>query len=585
MSSKLHIADNFSFPLEFITQTQAILAIKRIGKSYTASVQAEELLKAGQQIVAIDVTGAWWGLRSNATGDGPGFPIVIFGGDHGDIPLEETAGEVIADAIVTERFSAIIDLSLLRKRQAQRFLADFFETIYRRNREAMHLFMDEADFYAPQKPFGDEARTLGAVNDIVRRGGIRGIGCTLITQRASVLNKDVLTQAGIVTALRVSHPRDIKAILEWIDVHATREDAAEMLRTLPSLPKGDAWVWSPGWPTEKGIHERIHIRQRVTFDSGATPKAGHIVKQPKVKAEVDLTRLGEQIASTVQRQRDNDPTELKRRIAVLKKQLEEKPSADSVDIKQQIDIAVADVSRNWHEQWQNRNASLATIAESLRSAIDGIAHVIESLAKESGSPQPIIATAVNQQKPRTFYLNREHELPRQRRSLHSSDNGSAELTRPQLKLIEALAEAESIGRNEISRSWLAFIAGVSPTSSAFVNNLSRLSSLGYVRYPRQGLVEFTEKGKTASPSIDRPLTADELFARIIRLVSRPQSVLLEVLRSNYPRTLSRDNLADLADVSDKSSAFVNNLSALSSRELVEYPERGLVKLRDWVVLR
>jgi hypothetical protein len=58
---KLHIGKNFSLPLDFVTQSQAILAKKRVGKSYTASVQAEELLKAGQQICVIDPTGAWWG--------------------------------------------------------------------------------------------------------------------------------------------------------------------------------------------------------------------------------------------------------------------------------------------------------------------------------------------------------------------------------------------------------------------------------------------------------------------------------------------------------------------------------------------
>jgi DNA helicase HerA-like ATPase len=57
---KLNISDDLKLPLDFVTQTQAILAKKRVGKTYTAKVQAEELLKANQQIVAIDPTGAWW---------------------------------------------------------------------------------------------------------------------------------------------------------------------------------------------------------------------------------------------------------------------------------------------------------------------------------------------------------------------------------------------------------------------------------------------------------------------------------------------------------------------------------------------
>lgn len=58
----LHIGkDGFSLPIELVTSTQAIPAWKRSGKSYTASVQTEELLRQKQQIAAIDPTGAWWG--------------------------------------------------------------------------------------------------------------------------------------------------------------------------------------------------------------------------------------------------------------------------------------------------------------------------------------------------------------------------------------------------------------------------------------------------------------------------------------------------------------------------------------------
>ena len=47
----------FALPIELVTSTQAILARKRSGKSYTASVQTEELLRHKQQIATIDPTG------------------------------------------------------------------------------------------------------------------------------------------------------------------------------------------------------------------------------------------------------------------------------------------------------------------------------------------------------------------------------------------------------------------------------------------------------------------------------------------------------------------------------------------------
>ncbi len=197
---KLKISKDILLPIDLITQTIAILAKKGSGKSYTASVMAEEMLKARQNIVVLDPTGAWWGLQSSADGKSEGFPVVVFGGDHANIPLEETAGEVIAQSIVEQGFSAVIDLSLFRKGQANRFVATFLETMYRLNRNPIHLFIDEADAFAPQKSFSDEARILGAMEDIVRRGRKRGIGCTMITQRPAVINKNVLTQFNCIKA-------------------------------------------------------------------------------------------------------------------------------------------------------------------------------------------------------------------------------------------------------------------------------------------------------------------------------------------------------------------------------------------------
>jgi DNA helicase HerA-like ATPase len=66
---------------------------------------------------------------------------------------------------------------------------------------------------------------LGAGEDIVRRGGQRGIGCMMITQRTAVLNKNVLTQCEMLVALRTISPQDLKAMQAWIDVHGSSKSA------------------------------------------------------------------------------------------------------------------------------------------------------------------------------------------------------------------------------------------------------------------------------------------------------------------------------------------------------------------------
>src|SRR3712207_5860875 len=251
----LQLAADLRLPLEIVTQAIGILGKRRVGKSYTTAKLVEELFAAGQQVVVTDPKGDWWGLRSAADGAQPGLPILILGGEHGDLPLDVDAGEVIAQLVVEERISALLDLSGFRKHEVATFMAHFLETLYRlkaqeRYRTPLMLVIDEADAIAPQRPQKGEERMLGAAEDIVRRGGQRGLGCTMATQRAAVLNKNVLTQIEVLVALRTIAPQDLSAISEWIDVHGTPAQRKELLESLPALPIGTAWVWSPGWPTD-----------------------------------------------------------------------------------------------------------------------------------------------------------------------------------------------------------------------------------------------------------------------------------------------------------------------------------------------
>jgi hypothetical protein len=66
-------------------------------------------------------------LRAAADGKRPGLPIVILGGDHGDVPLEVAAGQVIADLVVDEGISALLNLAHFRKGEQVRFMTDFAE--------------------------------------------------------------------------------------------------------------------------------------------------------------------------------------------------------------------------------------------------------------------------------------------------------------------------------------------------------------------------------------------------------------------------------------------------------------------------
>jgi DNA helicase HerA-like ATPase len=61
----LKLSKDVELPLDAVTQTFGIVAKKRRGKTYTASVMAEEMIKNGLPFVVLDPTGVWWGLRAS----------------------------------------------------------------------------------------------------------------------------------------------------------------------------------------------------------------------------------------------------------------------------------------------------------------------------------------------------------------------------------------------------------------------------------------------------------------------------------------------------------------------------------------
>src|SRR4249920_1587243 len=107
----LNLAPDLRLPLDAVSRTFGILAVRGAGKSNTAAVMAEEKSAAHLPFCVIDPVGSWFGLRSSADGKAPGLPIPIFGGKHGDVPLERGAGELIADLIVEKRLTCVLDLS------------------------------------------------------------------------------------------------------------------------------------------------------------------------------------------------------------------------------------------------------------------------------------------------------------------------------------------------------------------------------------------------------------------------------------------------------------------------------------------
>lgn len=125
----------------------AILGRKGGGKTYTSKGIVERLLDMGRRVLVLDPLGVWAGLRTSADGDGPGYPVAIFGGLHADMPLDTAAAVPMADVLARENVPAVIDLSELTKGAQQGFLLAFLHELRRVNTEALTIVLEEADVF------------------------------------------------------------------------------------------------------------------------------------------------------------------------------------------------------------------------------------------------------------------------------------------------------------------------------------------------------------------------------------------------------------------------------------------------------
>lgn len=627
---KLKISPDLTLPLDFVTWTMADLGIKGSGKSHVAQVAAEELLDHGQQIVAIDPTDAWYGLRSSADGKSAGYPVVIFGGEHGQLPLEDAAGVELADAVMAGGFSCVLCTEGMTAAGEIRVVREFLERLYRKNRKPIHVFVDESDLFAPQQPHDPEdAKSIRTMSNIVRRGRKKGIGCSLITQRPAELNKGVLAMCDMLVVLGMSHNLDIEQVERWVKNKRNPELARELVDSLPILQPGDAWAWHP----RKNIHTRFRAREKRTFDSGATPKPGQQRREPRVLSQVDLQKLGQAISDAAARAKENDPKELKARVAklaadnqTLTKKLElanAKPAKAEPAVREKIvetkvehKVASAKQLARVESLIKQGNALVARMDDRAANAFDALSEVagkfssnvdrlrLELTDLHAGLVEATEAASAPVPEPRILSSGTQKLADR---SVHPTTNGASKLPRELERdlhfgsgLVAMPSGVQSLpeeGLNESHRRTLtaihmlsnllgahpdrrqvALVAKYSPTSGTYQQGISDLRKYGMIDYPGPAKVALTTLGNEhVDPTIEVPTTNEAIHRYVQQLVGESQWKIVRELIGTYPEALTRKLLADRLNLSITSGTFQQNISDLHKGGIVEYGGPGTVR--------
>lgn len=543
-------------PKEALDDRLAFVGTAGSGKTYNAGSCVERLLAAKARVVVIDPLGVWWGLRLKADGETESpYHLPIFGGTHGDLALTEHAGALIGETVAGMAESCILDLSQIgTKAGERRFMLAFLTALYRGvNGAPVHLVIDEADMWAPQRLLdkeGEAAKLLGMMETIVRRGRVKGFIPWLITQRPAVLSKDVLSQADGMIAFKLTASQDRDAIGAWIEGQADKQEGKNILASLPSLERGRGVVWIP----TRGILETAAFPLKVTFDSSRTPKRGE-KKLDATLRPLDLGRLKDRLSKVEAETKANDPKALKAEIAALKRDLAAKGT--TADPKASEEAYQRGLAEGLARGENRAKAAVKAVHDRLGDALAVAAHALESL----DSPIPAEAPRRQSAAPPARAVRASAPLVK----------ANGQFNGPQHRVLRSLAMWKALGHDSPSREMVAAAAGYSPTSGGFNNLLGGLATAGAIGKPMPGHINLLMAVDEMGPEEGRDM--------LLGYLNNPQRKLVNAL--NGAGDLSRDELGQRTDYSATSGGFNNLIGSLSTLGLITKPAAGYVALSGW----
>lgn len=576
-------------PDEAFAHHSIFLGKTRAGKSSAMRTVVERLLDQKRPVGIIDPKGDWWGLKSSADGKKPGYEIVIFGGEHADVPIDEHSGAHVAELVATGNRPFIIDLGGWMVGARTRFYIAFASTLFKLTRGPRWLVIDECHNFAPQGKVHDPdaGKMVHWSNRLASEGAGKGMTLLSASQRPQKVHKDYVTSHETLVAMRVIHILDRNAAKDWLDGAPDKTLGKQVLDELASLARGEAWVWCP----EIGFGPvRLQFPMFKTYDSFAVQPA--TVTKLKGWASVDLDDVRTKLASVVEKEQANDPAKLKARVLELEKliagraaaaaansgppdtaeiqrlsarmeqlQAEVEKSRPAVAAMKMMGPAISDAGRKLQ--------GVVTALGGLDDALDQILKIAESVDLDA-MPKPAPLKSV----PAPPVIRDE---PDKYRSTERVDVGSIDtsITNPRRLILDKIAWARVFfNESSVERGVLGFLIGKHKRTKSFLNDLSGLKTGGFIELLSGERVGLTPAGEAIAANPGAP-SREELIAGVkTQLSNRQCEILDEALGRGQcfltGNALERQALADRFGLHVRTKSFLNDLSRMKTLGLIYY---------------
>jgi hypothetical protein len=571
-------------PPEALQQHVIVLGKTRSGKSSKVRVLVEWLLEHKKRVVILSPKDDWWGLKSAADGKSGGYPIVIFGGKHEDLPFNPRAGAQVAELIATGNRPCLITFARQKPADRTRFYNDFMEGLFKFHQGELYVVIDEVHNFAPKgKVFSPDAgMMIHWSNTLASEGQGQGLIMIAASQRPQKVHNDLLTSCETLIACRVIHKADRDANKDWIDGCADPEVGRQLLADLASMDRSDAWVWSP----EVGFGpKRITWPMFDTFDS-FKPSGAAAPAKLKGWADVDLDEVKVKLAKVVEEAQANDPKELKKRIADLEAQLRKFP--DAVVLQKLRDEAAAAAKPDVREINVAHNRGFEEGRESIVDQLEVYYGSLEAWSKGMPRPpvfklDPPLAPPLRDIPPLRELVRGPTKVPHasrpntakisQLRPAKVPHNGHAvDLPPGERKILAALIQYPDGLRREQLTVLTTFKRS---TRDAYVY---RLKDRGFVAESGNGVVVATQEGVDAMPDAEPLPTGEELQQFWLAKLPDGERRVLEVLIEAYPGSVKKDSIDERLNF--KRSTRDAYIYRMASKQIVTEPSRGEVRASE-----
>lgn len=546
-------------PEAVLQQHVAVLGKTRSGKSSVMRGLVEGVLERGEPVCIVDPKGDWWGIKLSKDGKRPGYAVVIFGGEHADVPINAHAGAHVAELFATGNRPCLIDLGGWMVGERTRFWIDFASTLFKLSRGKRSLVVDEIHNFAPKgKIFDPEAgKALHWTNRLASEGLGRGLAMIFASQRPQKVHNDTLTSAETLIAMRVLHPSDRAAVSDWIKGCGDLELGAQVLASLAQMERGEGWVWSP----EIGFGpQRVKFPMFKTYDS-FRPQTAEDTQGLKGWAEVDLEDVKAKLASVVKEAQEKDPRLLQARIRELERARPAAPSdAELAGARQE------GAKQGYMDALRHFEFDLAKLERQALALHEGIlARRMDTVLETEQQLSTVLRDQAQATRELTIHIGK---VARDRSFVGSGavtakiSAGEGSMSKAERLVLTALAQYPA-GR---AKNQVALLAGYAVNGGGFNNAVSSLRTKGWIT--RDVVMRATPEGLQALGAFEPLPHGAALLEHWMKQLSKAERKCLEALAGAWPKKLSSAQVANLAGYQLGTGGFNNALSRLRTLELI-----------------